>query len=114
MKRSQPVSQARELRKKETGSEQILWSWLRNNQLNGAKFRRQQPIGIYVVDFVCFDKRLIIEIDGGQHNEDQIIARDELRTVWLEDQGFRVIRFWNNDVTGNLEGVMLKIKEVLD
>ena len=98
MKRPQPISQARDLRKKETESEQILWSWLCDNQLNGAKCRRQQPIGNYIVDFVCLDKKLIIEIDGGQHNEEQFIKKDKERTRWLQSEGFRVIRFWNNDV----------------
>ena len=114
MKRPQPISQARDLRQKETESEQILWSWLRNNQLNGAKFRRQQPLGNYVVDFVCFDKKLIIEIDGGQHNDDQIIEQDKERTRWLQSEGFRVIRFWNNDVLGNIDGVIMNIRKALD
>ena len=104
MKRPQPISQARDLRKKKTESEQILWSWLRNNQLNGVKFRRQQPFGNYIVDFVCLDKKLIIEIDGSQHNEEQFIKKDKERTRWLQTEGFRVIRFWNNDVLTNTEG----------
>ena len=114
MKRPQPISQARDLRKKETESEQILWSWLRDNQLNGAKFRRQQPIGNYIVDFVCFDKKLIIVIDGGQHNEEQFIKKDEERTRWLQSEGFRVIRFWNNDVLTNTDGVIMNIRKALD
>ena len=114
MKRPQPISQARDLRQKETESEQILWSWLRNNQLNGAKFRRQQPLGNYVVDFVCFDKKLIIEIDGGRHNDDQFIEKDKERTRFLHSEGFRVIRFWNNDVLTNIDGVIIHIRRTLE
>ena len=114
MKRPRPISQARDLRQKETESEQILWSWLRNNQLNGAKFRRQQPLGNYVVDFVCFDKKLIIEIDGGQHNDDQFIEKDKERTRFLHSEGFRVIRFWNNDVLTNIDGVIIHIRRTLE
>ena len=87
---------------------------MRNKQLCGVKFRRQQSLGKYIVDFVSFDKKLIIEIDGGQHNEDLIAGQDEIRTAWLKDQGFHVVRFWNNEVTDNLEGVLLKIIDVLN
>jgi very-short-patch-repair endonuclease len=83
------------------------------NNLNGVKFRRQQPIGKYIVDFVCLDKKLIIEIDGGQHNESPVIEKDLQRTIWLEKEGYRVIRFWNCDVLSNLNGVLSKIKEFL-
>ena len=74
---------------------------------------RQHHLGNYIVDFVSFDKKLMIEIDGGQHNEDRIEGQDEIRTGWLNSQGFRVIRFWNNEVIENLEGVLLKIQAVL-
>jgi len=114
MKKSQPVGLARELRQKETQAEQILWSWLRNKQLNGVKFRRQQTLGKYIIDFISFDKKLIIEIDGGQHNEDPFIEKDELRTRWLESEGFRVIRFWNNDVLSNTDGVIMNIRKALE
>jgi very-short-patch-repair endonuclease len=79
----------------------------------GVKFRRQQPVGIYVVDFMSFENKLIIEIDGGQHNEDRIAGRDEKRTAWLKSQGFQVIRFWNNEVIENIEGVLIRILEVI-
>jgi very-short-patch-repair endonuclease len=92
----------------------VLWLKLRNKQLAGVKFRRQQPLGNYIVDFVSFEKKLIIEIDGGQHNEDRNVKKDNRRTEWLESQGFLIIRFWNNEVLGNLEGVLIKIQEVLD
>jgi len=104
----------RELRRQGTHSERVLWQKLRNKQLTGVKFRRQQPIGKYIVDFVSFDKKVIIEIDGGQHNEDRIVGQDEIRTAWLNSQGFRVIRFWNNEVLDNLEGVLFQIQAVLD
>ena len=107
------VNIARELRREETEAEQIIWSRLRRKQLSGAKFRRQQPIGNYVVDFVSFDKKLIIEIDGGQHSTEENKGNDEVRTKWLESQGFRVVRFWNNGVLSNLEGVMAQICEIL-
>ena len=82
-------------------------------QLNGVKFRRQEPIGNYIVDFVSFDNSLVIEIDGGQHNELQMKEKDTRRTAWLESQGFRVIRFWDNDVLLNIDGVLEKIAEAL-
>jgi leucyl-tRNA synthetase len=86
---------------------------LRNMQLGGAKFRRQQFVGDYIVDFVSFDNKLIIEIDGGHHNEDNTREYDERRTEWLRNQGYRVIRSWNNDVLLNTESVLEQIKETL-
>ena len=103
----------RDLRRQGTHSERVLWLKLRNKQMAGVKFRRQQPIGNYIVDFVSFDKKLIIEIDGGQHNEDLIEGQDKVRTAWLNSQGFQVIRFWNNEVIDNLEGVLFQIQAVL-
>lgn len=113
MKKLSSASLARELRNKETETEQIIWSWLRAKQQDGFKFRRQELIGNYIVDFVCYNKRLIIEIDGGQHNEANNLEKDELRTKWLESQRFHVVRFWNNEVAENLDGVMVKILEAL-
>jgi very-short-patch-repair endonuclease len=107
------VHGAKKLRECETEAEQIIWSWLRAKKLNGVKFRRQEPIGIYIVDFVSFEKKLIIEIDDGQHNMDQNKASDVARTKWLESQGFHVLRFWNNDVSSNLDGVITRIREAL-
>ena len=107
------VNKARALRHRETKAEQIMWSWLRDNKIDGVKFRRQQPIGKYIVDFVSFKKKLIIEIDGGQHSFEVNKTEDEARKQWLEDQGFHVIRFWNNEVSSNLEGVILQIEETL-
>jgi very-short-patch-repair endonuclease len=105
---------SRKLRREESEAERNLWSRLRNHQIHGAKFRRQETLGDYIVDFVSFEKKLIIEIDGGQHNEAGIRKRDEVRTSWLESNGFKVIRFWDNDVLENIDGVLeiiqLKLK----
>jgi very-short-patch-repair endonuclease len=102
---------ARRLRRDSTDTERALWRLLRARQLFGYKFRRQQPIDHYIVDFICFEHRLVIEVDGGQHGVD--VAYDERRTMYLEKHGFRVLRFWNNEVLENPEGVCLKILEVL-
>ena len=98
---------ARELRKNPTEAERKLWKHLRLHQIGGYKFRRQQPLGQYIVDFVSLEKKLIVELDGGQHSE-QIVYDAEL-TEWLEAQGFRVLRFWNNEVLKEIEVV----KEVI-
>ena len=97
---------AQNLRKNLTEAERLLWSRLRNRQLEDYRFRRQHPVGRYIVDFVCLQARLVIELDGGQHNEDEAIERDAERTAWLEQEGFRVIRFWNHEVFENLDGVL--------
>ena len=102
---------ARNLRKNSTPQEQKMWQLLRNHRYKGLEFRRQQPIGPYIVDFVCREKWLIIELDGGQHNEDENIVYDDERTKYLESKGFKVIRFWNNDVDNNIEAVFDKIDE---
>ena len=99
---------ARKLRRKSTNAEAYLWRYLRNRQLEGLKFRRQQPIGKYIVDFVNFENKIIIEVDGGQHNVYK--ERDKIRDEWLNKQGFQVLRFWNNDILRNIEGVLEVIK----
>src|SRR6266852_1806889 len=103
-------SNARSLRNTMTEAEKRIWFRLRAHRLNGASFRRQEPIGTYIVDFVCFDARLIVEIDGGQHADSQ---RDKIRDAWFESQGFTVLRFWNNDVLANTDGVIERIDEAL-
>lgn len=108
---SQTLKFARQLRHNQTDAEKLLWSKLRNRTLNGCKFRRQIPVGTYIVDFLCQDAMLIIELDGGQHAEQQ--NYDQRRTHWLESQGFRVMRFWNNDVLLNIDGVSDAILEAL-
>ena len=100
---------SRKLRKNLTEAEKYLWYVLRAENL-GCKFRRQEPIGNYIVDFVCYPKKLIIELDGGQHYEN---ADDKQRDEWLKAEGFTVLRFWNNEVLENREGVVLKIMEHL-
>jgi very-short-patch-repair endonuclease len=102
---------ARKLRRDMTFAEGALWRLLRARQLSGYKFRRQQPIDHYIVDFICLTHRIVIEVDGGQHGIN--LDCDERRTRHLEKQGFRVLRFWNNEVLENPEGVCLKILEAL-
>ena len=97
-------TRARTLRRKQTDAERLLWLHLRDRRLMRYKFRRQLPIGKYIADFVCLKCMLIIEVDGGQHLQEQ--RYDAVRTHYLESQGFRVLRFWNNDVLGNLEAVL--------
>src|SRR3989344_5282431 len=91
------ITLARQLRRLQTVSEHELWCKLRNRQLEGEKFRRQQPIGFYIVDFVCIAKKIIIEVDGGQHNKKKSKKYDVARTKFLESQGYKVLRFWNNE-----------------
>jgi very-short-patch-repair endonuclease len=102
---------ARQLRKLATEAERRLWSRLRRKQIEGFRFRRQQPIGPYIVDFFCPEAALVLEVDGGQHA--LIEASDEARTQWLQTRGYRVLRFWNNEVLANTEGVLLTIQFAL-
>ena len=95
---------ARRLRLNPSKAQNTLWYYLRTKQLKGRKFRREHPMGPYILDFVCLEKKLVIEIDGGQHAEQ--IVYDSNRTRWLHTQGFRVLRFWNNEVLGNTESVL--------
>ena len=98
------------LRQEMTDAERVLWRRLRAKRLLGEKFRRQQPLGPYVVDFVHFGARLIVEADGGQH--DGAVA-DRVRDAWLAGQGFRVLRFWNHDILQNTEAVLERILAVV-
>ena len=95
---------ARQLRKNSTDAENRLWQYIRNRQLGGRKFRRQFPVGRYIVDFVCIELSLIAEIDGGHHTEQ--INYDSKRSSFLQSKGYRVVRFWNNEVLGNISGVL--------
>jgi len=97
------------LRNRPTDAEQLLWGKLRQKQLEGFKFRRQQPIDNYIVDFVCFEKRIIVEVDGGQHAIQS--ENDFVRDTYLRKQGFQVLRFWNNEVLQNINGVLKVIRE---
>ena len=96
------TSLARQLRENSTPAERKLWRHPRSRSLAGFKFVRQEPIGPYVVDFVCREQRLVIEVDGGQHADNR---RDAVRDQWLVGHRYRVLRFWNNEVLGNIEGV---------
>jgi len=98
---------SRKLRSEMTEAELYLWQHLRARQLHGFKFRRQHPVGKYILDFACTDVKLAIEVDGGQHNELQ--NQDNERTAWLETQGWKVLRFWNNEVLQNIEGVLEQV-----
>jgi very-short-patch-repair endonuclease len=97
---------ARRLRANATGAEIRLWQHLRRSPMLGTHFRRQVPIGPYIADFACMAARLIVEVDGSQHGLDSGISRDAERTRWLEQEGYRVIRFWNNEVNRNIRGVL--------
>jgi very-short-patch-repair endonuclease len=105
------IQRSRDLRKAQTPEEAKLWAVLRNRGLGGYKFKRQTTIGRFIVDFSCSDTKLIIEVDGGQHIEQE--EYDRQRTAFLESQGYRVLRFWNNDVMKNIEGVVITIQEAL-
>jgi very-short-patch-repair endonuclease len=95
---------AKSLRKRQTEAEKLLWWHFRSKQINGLKFRRQQPIGPFIADFVCFEKRLVIELDGGQHAVEK--EKDRQREGWFHKEGFRILRFWNTEVLQNIEGVV--------
>jgi very-short-patch-repair endonuclease len=102
------LNNAKTLRSKQTEAEQRLWYHLRAHRFLGLKFKRQKPMGRYIVDFVCLEQRLIIELDGSQHSEQQHYDQD--RDAWLRSQGYTVLRFWNNDVIQQLEGVLEQIR----
>ena len=102
------VSNARKLRNNGTDVERMLWCYLKNSQIEGIKFRRQQPVEDYIVDFVSVSPKLGIELDGSQHMDNQVY--DELRDACLRQNGFAVLRFWNNEVIENLEGVLEVIR----
>jgi very-short-patch-repair endonuclease len=99
-------SRARALRRDSTGAERIVWNAIRAHRLNGASFRRQVPVGPYIVDFLCHEAGLIIELDGGQHFESAHEQRDARRSSFLASKGFRVLRFNNHDVMTNRAGVL--------
>ena len=102
---------ARQLRRRSTDAERLLWRHLRSRRFVGFKFRRQEPVGAYVPDFMCYECRLIVELDGGQHADQR--AYDERRDAWLAGQGFRVLRFPDNYVLTNVEGALEAIWQVI-
>jgi very-short-patch-repair endonuclease len=103
---------AKRMRRTSTEAEARLWWYLRAARLRGLKFRRQQPIGDYIVDFICFERKLIVEVDGSQHVD--TIERDDARTAWLESVGFTVLRFWNDEVLRDSQRVVQEIVRVVD
>ena len=103
---------ARDLRKNMTSQERKLWNILKNRQFYGYRFRRQFPIGKYIVDFVCREKKIIIELDGGQHNDPIEIQYDIDRTKFMVTEGYSVVRFWNNDIDKNLVGVYKELQKI--
>ena len=107
-------SRARSLRHNTTEAEKALWRELRRMKGRGFHFRRQTPVGPYVTDFACLSKRLVVEIDGGQHGCDLQKNRDDVRTRWLESQGFRVARFWNHDVLADPQAVAGTLLNLLE
>lgn len=104
------IKLSRKLRQGMTEAEKKIWYVLQKKNIKGYKFRRQAPIGTYIVDFVCFQKKLIVEIDGGQHADS---STDKIRDEWLRGEGFIVLRFWNNEALQNTEGVVSRILEYL-
>jgi very-short-patch-repair endonuclease len=105
---------ARALRNEPTDPEKRLWHFLRAQQLRGRKFRRQAAIGPYVADFVCFADKLVIELDGPQHLDQDAVQHDERRTSWLAEHGFRVVRFRNQELDEDINGVVDAIVRVID
>ena len=105
-------SRARELRNNMTPQERKLWWYIRNRQFYGYRFLRQYCIGSYIADFVCLQKHIVIEIDGGQHNQPEDIEYDKRRTSYLNSKGYTVVRFWNHEINTNIEGVYLKLQQV--
>ena len=110
MQKLKKTGLAKSFRKKPTETEYKLWGYLRANQLGGFKFRRQAPIGNYIVDFVCFSKKVVVELDGESHSLKQ--DDDKKRERWLENQGFTILRFWNMDVMNDIDGVLNLIWKV--
>jgi len=102
---------ARQLRTRSTQAERRFWSRVRAYRLDGHKFKRQEPIGPYIVDFVCFESKVIVELDGGQHHGNE---EDKLRDAWLQNEGFSVLRFWNNDVLSNTDGVIESVLRTIN
>jgi very-short-patch-repair endonuclease len=110
----QTVKRAKQLRREKSAVEWRLWGGLRNRQLNGHRFRRQHPIGRYIADFVCLDRRVIVEVDGPQHGEAVQMAHDASRTAWLEGEGYVVLRSWTNEIDENMDAVLNSILAELE
>ncbi len=104
------LKRAKHLRREMTPQENILWNRIRNRQLSNFKFRKQQPLGPYIADFVCQEMKLVVEADGSQHSDS---GHDARRDKWMEERGYTVLRFWNNEINENLEGVLTAILDAL-
>ena len=107
------LARAKALRQNQTEHERKLWQHLRGKRFAGFKFRRQQPMDHYIVDFVCHQQQLIIELDGGQHGEDRVVIHDEKRTEYLERSGYQLLRFWNHEIMRQLPDVLDRIDYAL-
>lgn len=107
------IQRARQLRKNSTPQERKLWSFLKSSKFYGFKFRRQFPIGNYIVDLCCVKAKLVVELDGGQHSNPEDVKYDKDRSEFLQKSGYRVLRIWNNEISGNLDGVGEKIYYML-
>jgi type I restriction enzyme M protein len=108
------LENARTLRTQQTDAESLLWRLLRNRQIVGYKFRRQHPVGPYILDFYCHEKKLAIELDGGQHNTESGLANDQKRTQFLMSEGITVLRFWNHEVLQDKDAVLEQVYGVLE
>ena len=108
MKNKRQIGYARQLRANMTDAECVLWYHLRAKRFCGTKFRRQVPLGPYIVDFLSYDPKLVIEVDGGQHQDQQ--TQDKSRDHWLRERGFHVLRFWNDEVLTETEAVLEQIR----
>ena len=106
------IKLAKTLRKNITKQEYKLWEIIRAGRFYGYKFKRQTPVGNYIVDFVCRQEKIILEIDGRQHNEDENVINDNERTAYLNSKGYKVYRFWNNEIDKNIDGIYQKLKEI--
>ncbi len=113
MSRHKLILRARELRRDQTEAEKVLWTILRSRQMEGFKFRRQEPIGSYIADFVNYERKIVIELDGGQHAMNEGQKRDQKRDQWFRDQGFRVLRFWDHEVLQNSDSVLETIRQAM-
>ena len=107
------IALARAMRRRSTDAERKMWQALRSLRADGIKFRRQHPIGRYILDFVALEQKLVVEVDGGQHDRDPAKTTDRKRTQWLQSKGYRVVRFWDNDVLTNIDGVAAAVRQLL-
>ena len=113
MREGQKLETAKQLRTDSTPAEKRLWEQLRNRQLEKQKFRRQAPVGPYIVDFICLEMKLIIEIDGWTHSTEPEVSNDKRRSAYLESQGYKVVRFQNTEIKEGLDEVLTLIAEAL-